>query len=218
MYPPAPWTLQGHAMTLIRLMDIAAVRPFVPSELAIVPVLPGKTLGLVYGSRYESGSTLEYSELIVSAALVRLGWRLGAWISHIYVDHEKSIAGGREIWGLPKEWADFKWHEHGVEVQQQGNVLCRVESQLLSAGRSGVGLPGGWQPTLHSRVFCDRHGNLMQFDGAFRGSFRLGRSRLVVPDSSPFASLGLTQRGLTLMCENLHLVAGAPQGVSLPSE
>ena len=47
-YPQAPWTLQGYAIQTLQLLDIDRVRPFIPSELNIITVLPGKTLGGVY--------------------------------------------------------------------------------------------------------------------------------------------------------------------------
>ena len=51
-----------------------------------------------------TGGTLAYHELIVfSHATTR-----GMVISHIYVDAEQSMHGGREIWGLPKELADVR--------------------------------------------------------------------------------------------------------------
>ena len=51
-------------------------------------------------ANYRSG-TLRYRELIVfSHATPR-----GMVVTHIYVDDEQSLRGGREIWGLPKELA-----------------------------------------------------------------------------------------------------------------
>ncbi|HEY9821570.1 MAG TPA: acetoacetate decarboxylase family protein, partial [Candidatus Sericytochromatia bacterium] len=102
-YPPAPWTLQGYAIQSLQLIDIERVRPLIPTEFEIISVLPGKTVGGVYLSYYGSGSVLEYSELIVAAGMVRYSGKIGGWVSHIYVDNADSVAGGREIWGLPKE-------------------------------------------------------------------------------------------------------------------
>jgi hypothetical protein len=76
-YPPTPWTLQGYALLTSQLIDVERVRPLIPSELDIISVLPGKTLGGVYLSYYGSGSVLEYSELIVNAALVRCSGKIG---------------------------------------------------------------------------------------------------------------------------------------------
>jgi acetoacetate decarboxylase len=104
-YPSAPWTLRGFAFQTVQPLDIDRVRPSVPSDLEIVSIFPGKTLGGIYVSSYGSTSTLQYSELIVVSALVRQGARLGAWISHIYVDNPDSVAGGRDIWSLASRTA-----------------------------------------------------------------------------------------------------------------
>lgn len=117
-HPPAPWTLQGYAIQSAHLLDIERVRPYIPQEFGIIQVLPGKTVGGVYLSHYGSGSVLEYSELIVVAGLVSYSGKFGGWISHIYVDNPDSVAGGREIWGLPKELAEFTWKK-GDRIQPQ---------------------------------------------------------------------------------------------------
>lgn len=70
-YPPAPWTLKGFAMQTLQLIDSAQARVFVPPELQIVCVLPGKTLGVMYVASYGPESVLTYNELIVVPALTR---------------------------------------------------------------------------------------------------------------------------------------------------
>ena len=72
-YPPAPWKLQGYATQTLNLVDIDRVRRFVPPELDIVAILPGKTIGSIYISEYQLGSVLTYNELIVAPALVLSG-------------------------------------------------------------------------------------------------------------------------------------------------
>ena len=66
------------------------------------------------------GSVLEDDELIVAAALTQHAGRSGFRISHIYVDDADSVDGGREIWGLPKDLAQFTW-----ERGEQRQVLVR---------------------------------------------------------------------------------------------
>src|SRR5919199_4290949 len=120
-YPAPPWTLQGYALQTLQLIDVERVRPLIPPEFDIVSVLPGKTIGGVYLSYYGSGSVLEYSELIVAAGMVRYSGKIGGWISHIYVDNPDSVAGGRNIWGLPKELAEFTWERGEHITVRQGN-------------------------------------------------------------------------------------------------
>ena len=201
-YPQAPWQLRGHAVCLLQLLDISRVKRFVPPELTILPLLPGKTLGGIYLAAYGAGSALAYHELIVVSALVRRGLRLGAWVSHIYVDDPRSVAGGREIWGLPKELAAFTWNGPSgpAVIRQGGQLLCTLRpSRQLPLARLPFFLP----------AFGRKEGELMWFRGA--GTARLGitRAELDIPPSSPFSSLGF-ERGLGLHLHPLELLVHPP--------
>lgn len=207
-YPPAPWNLQGRAIQTLHLVDLENSRPFVPPELEIISILPGKTLGGTYISAYESGSILEYNELIVVAALVRYQGKIGAWISHIYVDNEDSVAGGREIWGLPKEMAEFIWEKDSVSVRQQERQLCRVRYK-----KEWFSFATWWQQPLNGDVFGGLESELLLFNSEFKSQFEIVNGNLEIPQESPFARLNLGQPWLILNCQNLELVAGVPKVV-----
>jgi|SRR4028119_1757 hypothetical protein len=213
-YPPTPWKLQGYALLTSQLIDVERVRPLIPSELDIISVLPGKTLGGVYLSYYGSGSVLEYSELIVNAALVRCSGKIGGWISHIYVDNADSVAGGREIWGLPKELAEFTWekgsraasgYENRVIVRQGEQTLCH-----LSYNQQNFGLP----IPLSGEVFSTLGSSIVLFKGEVESRVSPTASKLQVPDESPLASLGLEQPWLTIYWDQLRLLINAPRIVA----
>ncbi|MEG4571225.1 acetoacetate decarboxylase family protein [Microcoleus sp. N3A4] len=214
VYPPAPWNLQGYAVQTLQLVDVARVRPLVPSELEIVSLLPGKTLGGIYISSYGLGSVMEYNELIVVSAIVNYAGKWGAWISHIYVDNPNSVAGGREIWGLPKELATFSWEGsdsvkaaplgYRVTVRQENCQLCS-----LNYTQQSLALP----LSLSGKFFSANRSNLLLFKGEFGSRIGLIRGQLEVAEESPFASLNLGQPLLTLGCEDMRLIAGAPEVV-----
>ena len=213
VYPPSPWPLQGYALQTVQLIDVARVRSLIPSEFDIIPVLPGKTLGGVYLSYYGSGSVLEYSELIVVAGIVRYSGRIGGWVSHIYVDNADSVAGGRELWGLPKELAEFTWeksthaaseYENCVTVRQGEQTLCHL----------GYNQPSfGLQIPFSGDVLSTRSDSILLFNGKFEARVGLVSSKLQVPLESPFGSLDLDQPWLTFYCEKLRLIAGVPEVV-----
>ncbi len=203
-YPQAPWKLQGYAFQTVQLVDIHRVRPLIPPELDILSVWPGKTLGGIYLSTYQSGSVLEYNELIVIAGLVGYRGRFGGWISHIYVDSPDSVAGGREIWGLPKELAEFTWDGDRVTVRQGNQQLCS-----LSYNRQGF----GWRQGLAASTFSTLGADLLLFKSEFESQFGLVGAKLDVPAESPFASLGLGQPWLTIHCDHLRLSVAAPDVV-----
>ena len=206
-YPQPPWTLQGYALQTLQPLDIQRVRPLVPPELEIVSVWPGKTLGGVYLSCYASGSVLEYSELIVIAAIAGYQGKFGGWVSHIYVDNPDSVAGGREIWGLPKELAEFTWEKGNrdrVTVRQGNRLLCS-----FSYAQQGL----GWRQWLGASSFSMLGSNLLSYPAKLDAHLSLVSSNLEVPAESPFASLALGQPWLTVRSDAMHLKVGAPEVV-----
>ena len=185
-HPPAPWRLGGPAIVIPALVPVEAARRFVPPDAQVLPVAPGLTAGGLIAVTYESGSTLTYSELIVSAALVRAGRSVGGWISHIWVDSERSVNGGRSIWKLPKELASFR-HEPAARrfsASAGGTTLVRIAAAA---------------PTLRPPVAVPA---VVPMVSGTSGShwFTLGwsalraspaRVRVEIPPESPVAALGL---------------------------
>ncbi len=200
-YPQPPWTLKGDAFLTLQLLDIAKVRPLIPEKLNIVSVLPGKTVGGVYLSKYSSGSVLEYSELIIIAGFLSYKGKFGGWVSHIYVDNPDSVAGGREIWGLPKQLAQFTWTENSVTVSQADKLLCK-----LNYNRQSFGLP----LKLGASAFSCQGTNLLMFPASVKSSFGLVSSKLEIPTNSPFASLNIDRPITTIHSDRLHLIVDAP--------
>lgn len=204
-YPTAPWTLKGYAVQTVQLVDIERSRPLIPQELEIISIWPGKTIGGVYLSSYKLGSTLEYNELIVVAGMVKYSGNIGAWISHIYVDNPDSVAGGREIWGLPKELAEFTWltgEESSVTVRQGNKELCS-----LTYTKPSLLLP----VSLALPSFSSSISNFLLFKGEFAARVGLVKGELQVPTDSTFVSLNLAQPWVTAYCDNLRLVANSPE-------
>ena len=89
-YPAAPWRLVGQMwLSVFRVPDPAADRP------------PGTHVAAFVA--YEGGGTLTYSELLVAH---RVGGTR-ARVTDIWVDSPASLAGGRELWAVPKQLGDF---------------------------------------------------------------------------------------------------------------
>lgn len=206
-YPTAPWTLKGYAIQTVQLLDIERSRPLIPQELEIISIWPGKTVGSVYLSSYKFGSTLEYNELIVVAGMVNYSGNIGAWISHIYVDNPNSVAGGREIWGLPKELAEFTWltgEESSVTVRQGNREICSlIYTKPSLAFPVSLALPS----------FSSLASDFLLFKGDFASRVGLVSGKLQLPTESPLTSLNLGQPWLTAYCDDLRFVANAPEVV-----
>lgn len=206
-HPPPPWRLHGEAAILPAPVRAGAARAAgLPPGVRLLAA-GGWTVGGLLLARYDAEATLPYHELIVFSGLAtKAESRAPAFVvSHIYVDSPASLAGGRAIWGLPKELATFVWGPRAVEVvHEDGRPLLRA-SLRRRTGRAGLPLPA---PVLGT----DAGGA-----GALRtaGSGRLGAAapvlaRLEVPARSPFAGLGLPARLAGVAGDALDLVFPAP--------
>ncbi len=213
-YPSPPWNLQGYAIQTLNFIDVEIARNFIPSELEIISIFPGKTLGGTYFSVYQTGSILQYNELIVVAGLVRFGNKIGSWISHIYVDHEDSVAGGREIWGLPKEMANFSWDQnHGkITVSQNNLPIINLNYQKVWFSFDS------WKPIQFSaNGFSGLDTELLSFQTDFKSKLALLTGNLEVPKNSPFVGLKLGNPNLTINMQNLEIVTKKPDIVGKKS-
>ncbi len=202
-YPPAPWRLTGHAVQTLQLVGRSQARRFVPRDLQLLPILPGRALAGILLAAYGPGSALVYNELIVAVA-VRYGGKWGFWIPQIYVDHVDSLAGGREIWGLPKELAQFAWEAgppHRVSVRQGDRVLCVLDhGRPLRLWRGRVPFPS----------FCMLDDRVCPFRGDMAARLGVATGRLHVPADSPLAGLGLGAARLAYHFEAMTFTVGGP--------
>lgn len=89
-YPPAPWHMHGQLwLSLFRVPeDVDELRPKGVYGVALV--------------NYESPSPLTYSEILVARPVDR-----AVTITDIWVDSAASVAGGRELWAIPKGLCEF---------------------------------------------------------------------------------------------------------------
>jgi hypothetical protein len=207
VYPLAPWTLQGIAVQTLQVLEIDRVRLSVPACLEIVSLLPGKTVGGLYLASYGEGSALQYNELIVISAIVRYANTIGCWISHIYVDQPDSIAGGQDIWALPKQLAQFEWtmaDKPSVRVSQDNNLICSLNCTWK--------LPG-WRQSLTIPTLTVQDSKTKVFNGHAAFNLHAAGSTIQIPSTAPFAQLGLGQPWLSAYCSQLRLTVEAPSAL-----
>jgi acetoacetate decarboxylase len=199
--PGPPWFLNGFGIAGLGLAPIDRCFNFTPKGVQPIAVLPNRTLAGLFVGRYGPGSTLEYSELIAVCGLVRAVGRYGFWVSHIYVDDQRSRAGGREIWGLPKELATFFWTDRSVVVRRDNQPLLDV------SWRSGIPMM-----PLRGRlpVISERNALLLRFEGSAHASARMvwarwrSQGELDAVGISPFLSVWLP---------SARIKAGEPQPI-----
>ncbi len=203
-YPAAPWTLHGESFLTLHPIDIAKAKPYIPREVDVFSIFPGKTLGVIYLASYKTGSVLEYNELIVAIAVNYQG-NLGGWVSHIYVDNPDSMAGGREIWGLPKELAEFSWQRG-----DRTSITVRHDQQPLLT--FSYDRPFSlWQKQFLAPSFSVLGTHIVQFEGQVDARLGWLNAQVEVSATSPIAPLDLGHPWLGIALEPMTLVVSAPK-------
>lgn len=187
-YPPEPWQLEGGMyVSLWRVSladlpgDLAAALPAGARPL----LLGGKALAGVAFVRYEPGGVLTYDELL-TAVLVRHQGRPRITIPAIWVDSPASLAGGRELWAVPKALATFE-----RSPIARGGVAVRAarDGQVLAELRAvpGIRLPGWGRLPLPTAQRLDGAEVITPVHS--RARVRLARTAWRFPAGSPLAAL-----------------------------
>lgn len=210
-YPPEPWHLRGQMYLSVWLVPQARL-PELPAglaERARPVVIGGRAVVGTAWVRYEPGGVLHYRELL-SAVLVRVGTRPTVSIVDIWVDSEASRAGGRELWGIPKELAAFEFPDARPEasvvtVRATAADGVPLAEARISAGRS---LPGRW-PFAFSVTQALGDGVVST---PVRGSaaVRFGAARWRPDHGGPLRYLAGERPWLTLWLTDFRLVFGRP--------
>ena len=104
-YPAEPWDLHGHAYVGVWLVPRKQAPAPHHAGSKQIRVL-GRTVVMAAFFRYYEPSPLTYDE-IMATQLVREGLKPRVSITHIWVDSPASRDGGRELWAIPKELAEF---------------------------------------------------------------------------------------------------------------
>ncbi|MFI2236048.1 acetoacetate decarboxylase family protein [Streptomyces chrestomyceticus] len=101
----------------------------------------------VFVIRYREG-ILHYDELIVGTP-ARHGGRLGLYVHWIWVDDERSLRGGRRIWGVPKQLAEFRWEGPRVRVTDDQGLVAALRLSAKGPSLPRLPLPMTGFGTLH---------------------------------------------------------------------
>jgi acetoacetate decarboxylase len=156
-YPSAPWEMVGSLwLTLFRLRE------------PVDDLRPAGVYGAAFVS-YEDGSPLTYSELLVARPVStdRDGRRVT--ITDIWVDSPASVAGGRELWAIPKGLCDFSFEtSHRGPYSTTEWTARRGRTPIATAAfrdvsRAAPRLPfkgGTWQPGIEDTGGEDRTATL----------------------------------------------------------
>ena len=138
-YPPEPWYLGGSLLASAFLVDGARFRDALPAGRHPLRFGSKVVVGLASAS-YVPGGALAYEELLVALPTWGRGG-LRITIPQIWVDSDESRAGGRELWGIPKELAVFERSETRAAMNGTEMVLESHTGRALLPGMRQVALP-----------------------------------------------------------------------------
>ena len=198
-YPPSPWKLTAHAYVGLYLLPRAQLPT--PHSPATKPLtFFGRGLVAVAFFVYEEPSPLTYNE-IMSTVFVRKGWRPLVSITKIWVDSEASREGGRALWAIPKELADFGVHPHSSYVASE--VGTTIGSLDVDGARTfPVALPVSFS------VAQDRDGRPLITKIRGRGRVGLAKVHWAFNPDGSMGYLAGHKSLLTLVLRPLRIVFG----------
>lgn len=105
-HPAEPWHLRGDMRAALWLVPCRDLPPWPLPEGARAVSLAGRSPLITFWVDYGEGGDLAYRELLVALA-VRHGAGLAATAVQVWVDDERSLTGGRNLWAIPKQPAVF---------------------------------------------------------------------------------------------------------------
>jgi acetoacetate decarboxylase len=118
---------------------------------------------------YEEGSPLTYSELLVARPVKSDEHGRRVTISDIWVDSPASVAGGRELWAIPKGLCDFS-----LDAERRGPLSTTewtarlgrtpiASARFRDVSRAAPRIPfkgGTWQPGIEETNGVERTATL----------------------------------------------------------
>ena len=156
-YPPAPWQMVGQLwLSLFRVRE------------PVDELRPAGVYGVAFVS-YEPGSPLTYSELLVARPISTGAHGRRVSITDIWVDSPASVAGGRELWAIPKGLCDFELdsvRRGPLTTTDWSATLGRrpiASATFTDVSKAMVRLPfrgGTWQPGIEDTAGEERTATL----------------------------------------------------------
>ena len=199
-YPEEPWHLAGQMYLSLWLVPARELPP-VADGTRPVTVAGRGAVGAAWVV-YENDSVLHYNELL-RAVLVRDGRRPRVCVTDIWVDSAASMAGGRQLWGIPKEMADF-------DIDRTAGVRAGASTDkgvLATASfEPGRRLPGRWPLTY--RVTQTLDGTLKTSSVRSRSAVRTARARWSAQEDGPLGELGRRTPLLSLALDDFTIRFG----------
>jgi Acetoacetate decarboxylase (ADC) len=193
--PPAPWHSDIDALLWLHPAT-AAARDALPPELAPRAWLPVTVGGLI---SYREGPVGPYGE-IFGAPLMLRGAPMLSHVAFMAVDSERSVAGGRGNWALPKVLATFDG-DPGVP----GSVVARGDGWAVGVRATARTRRFPMSLTMRAdQVWED--GGMRAFSVRMRGRARLARVEIEYLAPSPLSAWLAPGRHLAVVISGRQVV------------
>ncbi|NEE20619.1 acetoacetate decarboxylase family protein [Streptomyces sp. SID7499] len=204
-FPPSPWRLTGDMVVSLWRVP-ADDLPSWPLPAGVRPWVVRRRATLVtFWVDYRPGGVLAYREFLIALA-VRHGHRLAGNTVAAWVDDDGALAGGRALWGIPKE---------------PGVFTLRADSRSTRAELIADGIPVvrfTYQDVLRLPFRLSARAHLVQQppDGTecrvpmrISGRPALGRGRMSTEPEAPWSVLARRQPVLSLAVRDFRSMVGS---------
>ncbi|WP_194288951.1 MULTISPECIES: acetoacetate decarboxylase family protein [unclassified Nocardioides] len=207
-YPPEPWDLTGTGLISLWRVPVDAV-PTLPAGARAL-TLRGQALATTMLVRYDERGAMAYRELL-AGVLVRHGRGVALSITDIWVDSEASMAGGRALWGVPKQLAAFDPDPGGAATGSAHAETGPVgdgpvaTGHLLARRGPAVRLPF----PLRARIVQTRDARTLASPIRAGGRLRLARAEWSFDAAGPLAWLRAGRMVVSVQAEEFAMRFGA---------
>lgn len=137
-FPPEPWQLSGRGALSAWRVATARLPALPPGATPLT--LRGRALAVTAFVAYDDAGLLPYRELL-AGVVVRHGRGAAARpalsITHIWVDSEASLAGGRALWAIPKQMARFSGGTSNGRTDESARAETGARPGALATARFG---------------------------------------------------------------------------------
>lgn len=169
------------------------------------PLVLGRKATLVtFWVDYRPPGVLAYRELLAALAVTYRGRIAGTTVA-AWVDDDRSLRGGRELWGIPKEPGEFAFT--GDEAGLRARLTTANGETVHGDHRAGVRLPGRFPVRAH--LVQDVGGATVRVPMRVSGRAQVGRSaRLTTDGDGPLAFLDGRRPAVTVALRDFRFVFG----------
>ncbi|MFF8934371.1 acetoacetate decarboxylase family protein [Streptomyces paradoxus] len=204
-FPPSPWHLTGDMVVSLWRVPADDLPPWsLPGGVRPWVVRRRATL-LAFWVDYRPGGVLAYREFLVALA-VRHGRRLTGSTVAAWVDDEQSLAGGRALWGIPKELGAIMLSTDGRDGR--GELTAAGMPPVRVAYRDVLRLPFRLPARAHL-VQELPDGTECRVPARISGRPALGRSRVTTGAGAPLSVLARHRPLLSVALRDFRGVVGS---------